>query len=62
MAIKDFIQKHTKKKDKKFAQVAMEPEIYARINKLLEQHDLTWQKVLHAGLEQFLAEYENGKR
>lgn len=58
MPIKEFIQKGSKKKDKKYAQVALEAEVYERVEKLLKAHKLKWQQVLHAGLEQFLAEYE----
>jgi hypothetical protein len=58
MPIKEFIQKSSKKKDKKYAQVALDADIYERVERLLKTNKLKWQQVLHAGLEQFLAEYE----
>lgn len=58
MALKDIIQKKAKRKPKRFAQVSMDVEMYQRVQKLITSNNLKWQAVLHAGLEQFLAEYE----
>lgn len=57
MAVKDFIkEKKVKKKDRRHAQVSMEKDFYSKIQKVLKQKKLSWQEVLHAGLEAFIHE------
>lgn len=60
MSVTEFIK--TKKRTKKFAQVALSEEYFNQIKQALEEDGLTFQQVLEAGLASWLSERKRKKK
>lgn len=61
MAVSDFLKKSKPKPV--YAQIELDPAYKAKVAAALKEDKLTWQDVLHAGLQAYMAERtKKGKR